>query len=74
MEDLVRRCCSGRDAQSRQHAIGEDIRVSCIEASLPEDLETSEHVFRMTQTTYALFRGELQLDATRVLVVLSVLA
>ena len=38
MEDLVRRYCSRRDAQGNAHSLAKDIRMSSIEALLPDDL------------------------------------
>ena len=40
MEDLVRRYCSRRDDQGNAHNLAEDIRMSSLEALLPDDLET----------------------------------
>ena len=39
MEDLVRRYSSRRDAQGNAHSLAEDIRMSSLEALLPDDLE-----------------------------------
>ena len=42
MEDLVRRYCSGRDAQGNAHTLAADIRLSSLEALLPDDLERAQ--------------------------------
>ena len=39
MEDLVRRYCGRRDAQGNVDALAEDIRMTSLEALLPDDLE-----------------------------------
>ena len=39
MEDLVRRNCGRRDAQGNVHSLAKDIRMSSLEALLPDDLE-----------------------------------
>ena len=39
MKDLVRRCCGRRDAQGNVYSLAEDIRMSSLEALLPDDLE-----------------------------------
>ena len=39
MEDLVRRCCCRRDAHGNVNSLAEDIRMSSLEALLPDDLE-----------------------------------
>ena len=39
VEDLVRRYSSRRDAQGNAHSLAEDIRMSSLEALLPDDLE-----------------------------------
>ena len=39
LEDLTRRYCSRRDAQGKLHSLAEEIRMSSLEALLPEDLE-----------------------------------
>ena len=41
LEDLIRRHCSRRDAQGNQHTLAEDIRMSALEALLPEDIENT---------------------------------
>ena len=44
MEDLVRRYSSRRDAQGNAHNLAEDIRMSSLEALLPDDLEKTRTV------------------------------
>ena len=39
LEDLVRRCCSGRDAQGRPHVLAGRHSLNSPEALLPEDIE-----------------------------------
>ena len=41
MEDLVRRYCGQCDAQGNVHSLAEDIRMSSLEALLPDDLEST---------------------------------
>ena len=67
MEDRVRRYSSRRDAQGNAHTLAEGIRMSSLEASLPDDLEKhvqlngarliSYGVLRREIKTYCEFRG-----------------
>ena len=57
MEDLVRRHCGRRDAQGNVHSLAEDIRMSSLEALLPDDLE--KHVqLREIEFAWSLERGD----------------
>ena len=57
MEDLVRRYSRRRHAQGNAHSLAEDIRVSSLEALLPDDLE--KHV-RARLTSYGVLREEIK--------------
>ena len=60
MEDLVRRCCSRRDAQGNAHNLAEDIRMSSLEALLPDDLEKHVQLNRARLTSYGVLREEIK--------------
>ena len=52
MEDLVRRHCNRRDAQGNAHNLAEDVRMSSLEALLPDDLEKHVQLNRARLTSY----------------------
>ena len=56
MEDLVRRYCSRRDAQGNAHNLAEDIRLSSLEALLPDDLEKHVQLNRARLTSCGVSR------------------
>ena len=56
MEDLVRRHCSRRDAQGNAHTLAEDMRMSSLDALLPDDLEKYEAATQMHETRKRKFR------------------
>ena len=58
MELLVRRCSSRRDAQGNAHNLAEDIRLSSLEALLPDDLEKHVQLNRSRLTSCGVLRGE----------------
>ena len=58
MEDLVRRYCSRRDAQGNAHNLAEDIRMSSLEALLPDDLEKHVQLNPARLTSYGVLREE----------------
>ena len=60
MEDLVRRYCSRRDAQGNAHTLAEDIRMSSLEALLPDDLEKHVQLNRARLTSYGVVRGQIK--------------
>ena len=60
MEDLVRRYSSRRDAQENAHSLAEDIRMSSLEALLPDDLEKHVQLNRARLTSYGVLREEIK--------------
>ena len=58
MEDLVRRYSSRRGAQGNAHSLAEDIRMSSLEALLPDDLEKHVQLNRARLTSYGVLREE----------------
>ena len=60
MEDLVRRCCSRRDAQGNADNLAEDIRMSFLEAFFPDDLEKHVQLNRARLTAYGVLREEIK--------------
>ena len=60
IEDLVRRYCSRRDAQGNAHTLAEDIRMSSLEALLPDDLEKHVQLNRARLTSYGVLREEIK--------------
>ena len=56
MEDLVRRCCVRRGAQGNVHSLAEDIRMSSLEALLPDDLEKHVQVNRARLNSHGVLR------------------
>ena len=60
MEDLVRRNCSRRDAQGNAHTLAEDIRMSSLEALLPDDLEKHVQLNRARLNSYGVLREEVK--------------
>ena len=58
MEDLVRRYCSRRDVKGNAHTFAEDIRMSSLEALLPDDLEKHVQLNRARLTSYGVSREE----------------
>ena len=60
MEDLVRRHCGRRDAQGNAHTLAEDIRMSSLEALLPDDLEKHVQLNRARLTSYGVLREEIK--------------
>ena len=60
MEDLVRRYGIRRDAQGNAHNLAEDIRMSALEALLPDDLEKHVQLNRARLTSYGVLRKEIK--------------
>ena len=60
MEDLVKRYCGRRDAQGNAHTFAEDIRMSSLEALLPDDLEKHVQLNRARLTSYGVLREEIK--------------
>ena len=60
IEDLVRRCSSRRGAQGNAHNLAEDIRMSSLEALLPDDLEKHVQLNRAKMTSYGVLREEIK--------------
>ena len=60
MEDLVRRFCGRRDAQGNVHSLAEDIRMSSLEALLPDDLEKHVQLNRARLNSYGVLREEIK--------------
>ena len=60
MEDLVRRNCGRRDAQGNTHNLAEDIRMSSLEALLPDDLEKPVQLNRARLTSNGVLREEIK--------------
>ena len=60
MEDLVRRYCGRRDAQGNVHNLAEDIRVSSLEALLPDDLEKHVQLNRARLISLGVLREEVK--------------
>ena len=60
MEDLVRRYSSRREAQGNAHNLAEDIRMSSLEALLPDDLEKHVQLNRARLTSYGVLREEIK--------------
>ena len=60
MEDLVRRYSSRGDAQGNEHTLAEDIRMSSLEALLPDDLEKHVQLNRARLTSYGVLREEIK--------------
>ena len=58
MGDLVRRC--QRDAQGNAHNLAEDIRMSSLEALLPDDLEKHVQLNRARVTSCGVLREEIK--------------
>ena len=60
MEDVVRRYCCRRDAQGNAHTLAEYIRMSSLEALLPDDLEKHVQMNRARLNSYNLLREEVK--------------
>ena len=60
MEDLVRRYSSRRDAQGNAHNLAEDVRMSPLEALLPDDLAKHVQLNRARLTSYGVLREEIK--------------
>ena len=60
MEDLVRRNCGRRDAQGNAHTLADDIRMSSLEALLPDDLEKYVQLNRARLNSYGVLREEVK--------------
>ena len=60
MEDLVRRCNSRRGAQGNAHNLAENIRMSSLEALLPDDLEKHVQLNRARLTSCGVLREEIK--------------
>ena len=58
MEDLMRRCCGRPDAQGNVHTLAEDIRMSSLEALLPDDFEKHVQLNRARLTSCGVLREE----------------
>ena len=56
----MRRYCSRLDAQGNAHNLAEDIRMSFLEALLPDDLEKHVQLNRATLTSYGVLRAEIR--------------
>ena len=59
-EDLARRCCGRLDAHGNVHSLAEDIRISSLGASLPDDLEKHVQLNRARLTSYGVLREEIK--------------
>ena len=59
MEDLVRRYFGRRDAQGNVQSLAEDIRMSSLQALLPDDLEKHVRLNRATLNSYGVLREEI---------------
>ena len=64
MEDLVRRYSSRRDAQGNAHNLAEDVRMSPLEALLPDDLAKHVQLNRSRLTSYGVLREEIKTTVT----------
>ena len=60
VEDLVRRCSSRRDAQGNAHNLADDVRMSSLEALLPEDFKKHVLLNRSRLTSYGVLREEIK--------------
>ena len=60
MEDLVRRYSGRRDAQGNAHTLAEGIRMSSLEALLPDDLEKHVQLNRARLTSCGVMREEIK--------------
>ena len=60
MEDLVRHYSSRRDAEGNAHSFAEDIRMSSLEALLPDDLEKHVQLNLARLTSYGVLREEIK--------------
>ena len=60
MEDFVRRYSSRRDGRGNAHTLAEDIRMSSLEALLPDDLEKHVQLNRARLTSYGVLREEIK--------------
>ena len=60
MKDLVLRYCGRRDAQGNVHTLAEDIRMSSLEALLPDDLEKHVQLNRARLNSYGVLREEIK--------------
>ena len=60
IEDLVRRYSSRRDAQGNAHSLAEDIRMSSLEALLPDYLKKHVQLNRARLTSYGVLRKEIK--------------
>ena len=60
MEDLVRRHCGRRDAQGNPDTLADDIRISSLDALLPEDLEKHVQLNRARLMSYVVLREEIK--------------
>ena len=58
-EDLVRRHCGRRDSQGNAHILAEDIRMSSLEALLPDVLEKHVQLNRAKLTSCGVLREEI---------------
>ena len=56
----MRRCCGRRDAQGNVHSLAEDIRMSSLEALLPDDLEKHVQLNRARLKSYGVLREEIK--------------
>ena len=60
MEDLVRRYCGRRDAHGNVYSLAEDIRMSSLEALLPDDLEKHVQLNSAKLNSYGVLREEIK--------------
>jgi len=63
LEELFRRYTSRRDGQGQLHQLAEDIRMSSLEALLPEELERHVQLNRARLSTYDALRTEVVMYA-----------
>ena len=60
MEDLVSRYCGRHDAQANVHSFAEDIRMSSLEAVLPDDLKKHVQLNRARLNSNGVLREEIK--------------
>ena len=58
IENLVRRYCSGRDAQGNPYTLADDVRMSSLKALLPNDLEKHVQLNRARLTSYVVLKSK----------------
>ena len=60
MKDLVRRPLWSARCQGNVHSLSDDIRMSSLEALLPDDLEKHVQLNRATLNSYGVMREEIK--------------